>query len=799
MAFVLSALLLASVASAQFETTASLRSVSAPIETAPSRTSEAPFSTETLSIPTPTSNPGEPCAQLAELVLDGDRRFPAELVHNCLNSVPVDKDGDSKLLDELKILWEWQSDGGWLKKTPDTWSNGALDIEKELDNIKSNLDKFESEYAVQMAIQNITIRSGNFHFNYRPDITRMFRFWRGVGVMAISEDGIKLPKLYTESDALAMASSDATKFSEIEQINGQDAWQYLESVANLEQYLDLDARMANVFTPSGGESYGAFEVQANYHGAETEIKFKNGSSATFQNYARFGTASAYARGDFNETSYWYDVLDGASLFDVFCQGNFTGDVVGNQFSNDKNTTSFEAPVAQKLDDRPVHTGKIRTPQHLRKRQTIPETYPEPIVEDTSEVVAGYFLEGQGYQDVAVLKVISFSPEEDTNGEEFQATVAEFLAQAKQEKKTKLVIDLRENGGGMIQLYLDLFKQLFPKDTPYSGQYWRAQEQFLGIGDAVSKIIDENKGSEYTKDLFAQSFYFWAYWVYKTGKGEYFKSWDDFNGPVELNGDSFTTLMQWSLDNVETNVLLSPGFNFFNDSSQNPPFEAKNIVMLTDGLCGSACAAFAENMKNLAGVKTVVVGGRPENKPMQGVAGSKGGQVSIAGQFPDRAKRLIAYSATANYENNLNNTKVKDLAELEQVLIRAGDERNRVQVKEHLRKGDDTGTPLEFVYEAADCKIFYTAKTWVDPSGLWAQTWDAFNDDKKCVEGSTKHESSISGGFKPFGTGEVKDEDLPKSTPTSQKPGQSGKPNSAGSIRVSVAAFALVIAVAISMM
>ena len=48
------------------------------------------------------------------------------------------------------------------------------------------------------------------------------------------------------------------------------------------------------------------------------------------------------------------------------------------------------------------------------------------------------------------------------------------------------------------------------------------------------------------------------------------------------------------------------------------FAAEDIVILTDGVCSSTCSMFVEMMHNEAGVKTVVVGGRPSYGPMQAV-------------------------------------------------------------------------------------------------------------------------------------------------------------------------------------
>lgn len=124
----------------------------------------------------------------------------------------------------------------------------------------------------------------------------------------------------------------------------------------------------------------------------------------------------------------------------------------------------------------------------------------------------------------------------------------------------------------------------------------------------------------------------------------------------------------------------------------------------------------------------------------------------------------------------------ELIDTEQMQRRAGDEHSRIQLQTQLRKGDKTATPLQYVYEAADCRIFYTQETFADPEQAWKQVWDAYKDDSKCVEGSTKDKSSISGGFQPYGPYSLKSEDLPKSEKSEtklneekQKATENGKP------------------------
>jgi len=214
-------------------------------------------------------------------------------------------------------------------------------------------------------------------------------------------------------------------------------------------------------------------------------------------------------------------------------------------------------------------------------------------------------------------------------------------------------------------------------------------------------------------------------------------------------------------------------------------------MFTDALCGSSCASFHEELKNTAGVKAVTVGGRPENKPIQTITGSKGGEVIPVITFPQYAGAMLNISGPVGLSSVKNNdATLSAIANTPQIAVRIGDASSRVQSQDQIRKGDKTATPLQFVYEASDCRIFYTAESYSDPDLAWKQAWDAHSDDSKCVSGSTKHKSSISGGFKPFGGGELRAEDQPDA------PGSgSGKEDAAASVRVSGVVVALAVALA----
>lgn len=57
-------------------------------------------------------------------------------------------------------------------------------------------------------------------------------------------------------------------------------------------------------------------------------------------------------------------------------------------------------------------------------------------------------------------------------------------------------------------------------------------------------------------------------------------------------------------------------------------------------------------------------------------------------------------------------------------------------RDGIRKNDTTMTPLQFVYEAADCRIFWTAPMTIDISTAWKAVADsAWNGKNRCVAGS----------------------------------------------------------------
>lgn len=129
------------------------------------------------------------------------------------------------------------------------------------------------------------------------------------------------------------------------------------------------------------------------------------------------------------------------------------------------------------------------------------------------------------------------------------------------------------------------------------------------------------------------------------------------------------------------------------------------------------------MVHQAGVRTVVVGGSPVTGPMQAVSGSRGAIAYSADLLDSDFELASAVNETAN-------TTLPQNRDSGMVVALAG-----FNLRDQVRANDTT--PLQFKYEAADCRIYYTMKNALNETQLWLDAAAAIWDDQSlCVAGST---------------------------------------------------------------
>lgn len=133
------------------------------------------------------------------------------------------------------------------------------------------------------------------------------------------------------------------------------------------------------------------------------------------------------------------------------------------------------------------------------------------------------------------------------------------------------------------------------------------------------------------------------------------------------------------------------------------------------------------MHHEAGVRTVTVGGRPSTGPMQAASGSRGAEMYSSGDLDADFEVGEDLNATAGA---LLPSRMEDI-----FVLYAG-----INIRDQIRRGQNI--PLQFLYEAANCRIFYTPYTFNNLTKLWKYAADAiWTKPELCVQDSTGYAST----------------------------------------------------------
>lgn len=291
---------------------------------------------------------------------------------------------------------------------------------------------------------------------------------------------------------------------------------------------------------AGGIGNGYFYINGRvryiYPGANTTFNFSNGTTITLDNVA-------HVKGNFA------GVTDGTTFYQQFCTGPQPGNAVASTISSPG---------------------------------TIAPGYPEPVIITNDTIVSGYYLDGEGFDDVAVLSMLAFESESPV---EFQAVVQNFIADAKATGKTKMVVDLSANGGGVILQGYDTFRQFFPQTVQEDYTRFRENQYLLAIAQVFSNAIpaDYNPATasnEIISDY--EDFYNYRYDYNLTEQP--FATFGDKFDPHYHMGDPYTNIVRWNLNDPLTtsNSTYGFGINITGYSSRTnftQPFAAENIIMV----------------------------------------------------------------------------------------------------------------------------------------------------------------------------------------------------------------------------
>lgn len=701
-----------------------------------------------------TSSSSSPCAAFANAYenyfseypeLEGlSATLPADIVYECASSVPVQKEYSKQLIESLRPWLELESEIDYLKKPLPGYLWDPIDVIEELNRIYDSVenDEYVGQYDIEVELQTLFLYFHDFHTIFKGNITVSVAWQRTPGLVSVSLDGMVMPEVYVFSDLITTDLEDnlyyspSSNISSLSAINGIPVQEFLQTQQLVGYFHDPDC-MYNALFCNLWNSDCTFEYPLFYPGPETVLTFHNGTSIHSSNEAYVSCNSVG------------DISTGQDYWDI-CINSSTPDA----------TTTVSEPFSSP-------TSTAEPPEAPATTQIL--SYPPPVHIDRSGILSGYYLDGLGYDEVAVLVIRSFDSEEVPDYMiTFQDTLESFLEVAQTQGKTRLIIDVQGNTGGSIDLGTELVAQLFPNVPPTQKGNYRASaglsaalKKFGEQVDALNAQNPDDVGQMLENELSLAAIPAWQYVM--TPNGTEFISFDDFYGPNEIKDYGlFTKFLQFNYSNTmpsdwDGESIDITGYGGRQRSLDTPPpFNSTNIIILSDGNCGSTCSIVFELLKNLHSIPAIVVGGRPIDGPMQAVGSTKGSQVFLQ-------QHLSALVATFNndteFTTNWSAVAGTVFEHWDDFALQNG--LKALNAKNNYRVDDNSESSLQMVYGAADCKIWYTAEMLVDPTALWRRAADiAFDPNRSefganngpylseyCVYGSTGHPTSVTGGLK----------------------------------------------------
>jgi len=670
-----------------------------------------------------------------------------------------------------------------------------------------NSGAFTSEIDFERNLTLVLNKAQDGHLNFQLDGMAIFTYQRPIpGLVSVSTNGTGLPSIFVYSkctfsvcrptmltifiaELVSYLAGTSNMPSAVTKINGQTASDFLAQQGQNVTYGDLqdpDALYNQMFyVQNSGQgnaaSYGAFVGGQSYPGDNTTIAFANGTTVNQFNVAIFNKLFSFA-----------GLVSGNSYYNLYCNATRKAAQDGVDLNGaTRRKRSLEDSKHQ------IHQHMKRWQNFEKRKQAatsvavsslvvsstassvIPTAtrltgYPTPVAVSDDLTLSGYFLTDAGFNDTAVLVLQQMSEEDPAS---FQSTMTRFMNACRQQNKKRLVIDIQGNPGGTVSLGYEVFKQLFPNIYPYAAGNLRAHEGLNTLGTFFTNYTSQLYAAQPNNFTLLNNNNYYSQFsaeAFADDSGSLFKSWPALYGPVKTAKENYTNLIRWDLNDTDFNLasgnIVISGYGN-NTSIAASPFTSDNIVLLSDGRCSSTCTIMSHLLKWQGKVKSIAMGGRPANGAMQAIGGVKGSQVyqyyllaaSIDGAY-EVAEQLGYTNTVRAFEKSsilgpiLNDSDYIVYRGASGGQLPAALSDFTFNFQNNIAENDTSYTPLQFVYEAADCRLWFQPQHISNIRTLWntvaAQAFGLNNTQQYslCVQGSTNATSSLSGNATLYNNG-----------------------------------------------
>ncbi|KAG9128409.1 hypothetical protein FRC07_013749 [Ceratobasidium sp. 392] len=580
-----------------------------------------------------TAQAQDPCTKIAR-----ETWIKPSEVNACLSYFPFNATLRDNVVDVLsKTFAQFHASTSFHLNAPDPFTSNTVDLIGELKRVRSTT--YSSDYEIHQDVSKLVNRLGDGHaryLNYCYDSAYETYLPFPIAVLATPK-AMDVQNMYIVPDASEICiknfkgnviekwqsalGRNVSDFdgARIVSIDGQDPWTYIDNLAVYSGgYQAHTTRQNGFFASYSGLSYrmGDFAQRSRppqsntialtlvRNGTTVEETYnipylsKLGSKTLpFKDAETFWNRNCLATASTNGSPYYRP----SGTPNVEIEARATSDPYSQpaRFQSD--------PIQPVVEDGRILEVSSLIEDGPQDTMALPSKFIPPGNLTWVGPMRWYMLDDG---KTAVLQLSSFSG----SFWKLQLGVLDGVDQVKSKGATRLLIDLTNNGGGIVCLASWLHRVLAGPQPGLDTQPGldgsiRAQELSQKI---VAKIIANNSAIDPGKRLIYNP-------LVRNGvnRAPFAADFNWLSVPMDVQVNGISDKFSQKIGDTCLPFALTP--------PSIKPFEFENMAIMTNGRCGSSCSLFSITMATKYNVKTVVVGGKPGTT--QQYCGMIGGQSS----------------------------------------------------------------------------------------------------------------------------------------------------------------------------
>ncbi|KAF7343425.1 TSPc domain-containing protein [Mycena venus] len=612
---------------------------------------------------------GDPCVVIAGKVFVR----PADALA-CMKSFPFNETlRQNVLTNNIARVFDFYTFEDYYLESPPPFQESTANIRAGL--AKINTTKYATDYDFNIDLYNFITQLNDGHTRWFPNCYTSFQNLLPAPIVSLEVNGVQgvyiVPDLV---DLVSLLGPDYTDLITIDwqrlagakvvSVEGQDPYAYVDFIAKTVSgnYLDHGVRVNSVFSSyrlSGSaysQRFGDFAGPTGAAQNSLTMKLTTVNSTKVESVTIPYIASFLGVNFTDQASFWANNCVATNATNGVDLKQSAG-LTSNAFKR-------KQPMANIIDK--STSSAVGLPSQFEPTL--------PTVGGDQGVMKSYILPGN---KTGVMFIGSFEGDFDGFQNDTQSAIAAFKAAG----VTQLLIDLSNNGGGFVCLGQFLHQYLAGTRIGYPG----FQSTVRG-NELARKIVASDIALGLTD---AVTFYTADNYAFLNGTqmpADYNYITPDV--PIVINGRADATSQRFH---------DTCGLSFTVDMPENPPFDLKNVAIVSNGNCASTCAMFSTLMNEREQTKIAVFGGKPfENVEFKGMAGNQ-----VLEWF--------------DIDSEIKTANLKDDPLAPADLLVSGDFRHNWRTAWSFFNEKE---PIAYVSELPKYRFPYTLDTYNNPQNLW---------------------------------------------------------------------------------